>query len=253
MWQDILDYFLSPTKTGYDVPKTLVYSLALVLAVYVGFKIFERLKIKVDRRLALATAPYVAFGSALRVLQDIGVTNSILFVTPHIYTFVASITGIIFLLSIFLERKIGIPYFKIPFVCGIIIFAFTICCLVPINFYGMFLVLILFLPWVLVFVAIKWSLSNKIVTLIHMFDATTTFAAVNFFSYGEQHVFPRFLINLFGPFSFVLVKLAAVVFILLVIDKFSKDKEFNNYLKFIIGILGGATSARDFIVLVSLA
>lgn len=253
MWQDVLEYFLSPTKTGYDVPKTLVYSLALVLAVYIGFKIFKRLRIKVDGRFALAASPYVAFGSALRVLQDIGVTNSILFVTPHIYTFVASITSFIFLFSLFLERRMGIPYFKIPFVCGLVLFAFTICYLVPTNFYGMFLVAILFLPWVLIFAAIKWDLSNKIVTLIHVFDATTTFAAINFFSYGEQHVLPRFLIDAFGPFSFVLAKLAAVVFILLIIDKFSKDREFNNYLKFVIGILGGATCSRDLIVLLTLA
>jgi uncharacterized membrane protein len=253
MWQDILEYFLSPTKTGYDVPKTMVYSLALVLAVYIGFKIFERLKIKVNGRFALATAPYVIFGSALRVLQDTSVVNSILFVTPHIYTFVASIASLIFLLSIFLERKMGIPYFKIPFICGIVLLAVTVCYLTPVNFYGMFLVAIVFLPWILVFAAIKWSLSNKIVTLIHVFDATTTFAAVNFFGYGEQHVLPRFLIDVFGPLSFVLVKLATVVFILLVIDKFSKDKEFNNYLKFVIGILGGATSARDLIALLTLA
>jgi len=253
MWQDVLDYFLLPTKSGYDAPKTLVYALALVLAVYVGFKILKKLRIKIDRRFALAASPYVVFGGALRVLQDTGIVNSILFVTPHIYTFVASITACIFLISLLLEKKKGIPYFKLPFVCGLVLFAFTLAYIVPVNFYGTILVAIFFLPWVLAFALIKWGPSNRIVTSIHMFDATTAFVAINFFGYGEQHIFPRFLISSFGPLSFIFVKLIAVVSILLIIDKFSEDKEFNNYLKLVIGILGGATSSRDFIALLNLA
>lgn len=248
MWENIVDYFLSPTKTGYDVPKTLVYGLVLILAVYIGFKILEKLKIKIDKRFVLATSPYIIFGATLRVLQDIGIVNSILFVTPHIYTFVASIASCIFLISLFLEKRSGIPYFKIPFVAGLVLFAFVIVHIIPINFYGMFLVIILFLPWILFFNFVKWALANKIVSLLHMFDATTTFVAINFFGFGEQHVFPRFLIN-FTPISFIFVKLIVIVFILLAIDRFSKDKEFNNYLKLVIGILGAATSSRDFIAL----
>jgi uncharacterized membrane protein len=100
---------------------------------------------------------------------------------------------------------------------------------------------------------VKWSKENKIVTGLQMFDATTTFVALNYFSYWEEHVLPRFIINLSGtPFSFIILKIIAVVLILLGIDKYSKDKEFNNYIKLIIGILGAATGLRDFISLIVL-
>lgn len=85
-----------------------------------------------------------------------------------------------------------------------------------------------------------------------MFDASTTFVALNFFGYSEQHIFPNFIISLFGPASFIFLKLIGVVAALILVDKFSKDKEFNNYLKLCIGILGGATGARDLFTLFSL-
>jgi uncharacterized membrane protein len=84
-----------------------------------------------------------------------------------------------------------------------------------------------------------------------MFDATATFVAMNYFGYGEQHVLPRYIINLSGtPFSFIILKIIAIVLILIGIDKYSKDKEFNNYIKLIIGIIGAATGLRDFLGLI---
>jgi len=80
-----------------------------------------------------------------------------------------------------------------------------------------------------------------------MFDASNTFVAVNFFNYFEQHVLPGFFISNFSPFSFVVLKAVVVISVLLLLDKYSDDREFNNYLKLIIGILGAATSTRDFI------
>ena len=90
-------------------------------------------------------------------------------------------------------------------------------------------------------------------TLIQLFDGTATFVALNFFGYYEQHIIPTFIINLFGPISFIFIKLITVVAILVLIDRISPDKEFNNYLKLIIGILGGATGSRDFLALIALA
>jgi len=46
--KDLIDYFLSPKKTGYDVPKTLVYAIALIIAVYCIYKNLKKLNIKVD-------------------------------------------------------------------------------------------------------------------------------------------------------------------------------------------------------------
>mgnify|MGYP000223940133 CR=1 FL=1 len=258
--RDVVDYFLHPKKTGYDVPKTLTYALVLVVAAYLVYRLLKILKIKIDQRLAVALAPYVAFGGAIRVLQDAGLLHSYLFVTPGIYFFIFFVVLTVLLFSLALEKK-GLPYFKTMFVCGLLLLASTLPQLTPINFYGAFLVLLFFSPWLFVFSPmIRWSKGNKAVVLLQLFDATTTFVALNFFGpaligskgFVEQHILPTFLINIFGPVSFIVVKLFTVVIFLVLIDRFSTDKEFNRYLKLIIGILGGATGSRDFIALLTM-
>ena len=260
--RDVVDYFLHPKKTGYDVPKTLTYALVLVLAVYLIYRLLRMLKIKIDRRLAVAIAPYIAFGGAIRVLQDAGLLHSYLFVTPGIYFFIFSIVLIILLFSLALEKKKSVPYFKTVFLCGLLLLTIALVQLTPINLYGASLVLLFFFPWLFVFnlPIFKWDNSSKAAVLLQLFDATTTFVALNFFGpaflgskgFVEQHILPTFLINIFGPVSFIFVKLITVVTFLVLIDKFSTDKEFNTYLKLIIGILGGATGSRDFIALVTM-
>ena len=250
----MLDYFLSPTKTGYDLPKTLVYSFVFIIAAYIIFKLLKKANIKIDKRLAVAITPYVIFGGILRSLEDAGVASSYWFITPGIYFLVFSIVLLTLIISIFLQKKKDIPYFKFLFTVGLLLISFTIPNVKPVNFYGIFLVSLFLLPWILIFHFIKrWSLPNKIVSVVQMFDATTTFVALNFFSYREQHILPNFFIDSFGPASFIFLKLVGVVAALILIDKFSSDREFNNYLKICIGILGMATGTRDLFTLLSLA
>jgi len=116
------------------------------------------------------------------------------------------------------------------------------------NFLGVGYVLLFFIPWIFFLKLIPLSKENKIVTGLHVFDGTVTFVSLNYFGYYEQHVLPRYLINLFGtPLSFVFLKFVVIVSVLLLIDKYSKDKDFNNFIKLIIGILGAATGTRDFL------
>lgn len=260
-FKDIIDYFLAPKKTGYDIPKTLTYAFTLLIAVYLIFKLLKRAKIKVDRRLVIAVLPFILFGSTIRVLEDLGMISSFIFVTPGIYFLIFFIFVSILTISILIERKKGIPYFKIPFVTGFILFSLSFAFLRPSNLYGLLLSAVFFLPWPVIFFFVKkWSLTNRIVASVQMFDSTITFVALTFFGQGvlegfgfyEQHVVPTFIINLFGPFSFIIVKLIAVVAVLLFIDRFSDDREFNNYLKLIIGILGLATGTRDLLALLTL-
>lgn len=250
----MLDYFLSPTKTGYDLPKTLVYSFVFIIAAYIIFKLLKKANIKIDKRLAVAITPYVIFGGILRSLEDAGVASSYWFITPGIYFLVFSIVLLTLIISIFLQKKKDIPYFKFLFTVGLLLISFTIPNVKPVNFYGIFLVSLFLLPWILIFYFIKrWSLPNKVVSVVQMFDATTTFVALNFFSYSEQHILPNFFIDSFGPASFIFLKLVGIVTALILIDKFSSDKKFNNYLKLCIGILGMATGTRDLFTLLSLA
>jgi uncharacterized membrane protein len=251
--RNFVNYFLYPTDTVYDVPGTLTYAIVLVIAVYVIYKTLKILKIKIDYRLAIAVSPYVILGGVIRVLQDAGVLNSYWFVTPGIYFFIFFIVFLVLLVSIILERKRSIEYFKTTFLIGLLLATFALSFIQPVNLEGVVLTSVFYLPWVALFYIFKkWSLENRIVMTVQMFDATTTYVAVNYFGFYEKHVLPTLFINLFSPVSFIFLKLIGIVIILLLIDKFSDDKEFNNYLKLIIGILGGATGTRDFIALATL-
>lgn len=249
-----LDYFLSPKETGYDMPKTMLYALLLVAAAYGIYKILKKLKIKIDKRLAVAVSPYVVLGSVLRVMKDVGIVDSYLFVTPTIYVFVFAITFISIAASYIIQKKFKIPYYKTCFVIGVLILPFVMSELYLENLYGGAIVALFMLPWLAALLCrrIKWALENKIVTLVHIFDATTTFVSLNFFGYYEQHIVPTALINALGPFSFVVIKAVVIVVTLYMIDRLSDDIEFNNYIKLIIGILGAATGTRDFVSLLAL-
>lgn len=257
--QDILSYFLEPYKEGYTVAKTMTFAAIFVVAAYAIYEILKRLEIKIDKRLALAVSPYVVLGGIVRVLVDNKTINSfpltVIFTTPNIYIVIAFLVTILLSVSVFLERRKIVAYHKLMFMMGAFAISFTLIFIKFVNLYGIALVSAFILPWMLfAFLYKKWRLENRLVLLCQMLDANTTFVTLNFFGIGssgfgyvEQHVLPTFLMNLFGPFSFVIVKAAAIIAILLLIDRYSDDRNFNNYIKLIIGILGAATGGRDFL------
>jgi len=252
----LAEYFLEPRKSGYDLSKTLTLAAILVAAAYAVHRILGWLGVRPDKRLAVAVAPYVALGAAVRVLEDAAVLpDSFLFVTPMIYVLVFCATFGALLLSLLAERRLGVPYFKPMFLAGVLALPFALSRLPVANPHAAPIVLAFMLPWILGFGIARWSGQNKIVALLHVFDATTTAVAMQFFGYYEQHVLPTAVISAFGPFSFVLLKLAAVVAMLVLIDRVSgRDREttdLTDYTKLVIGILGAATGTRDLITLVA--
>lgn len=249
------NYFLNPViyAQGYNPVNTTVYSITFVVAAYLVFRLLKKINIKVDRKFVLAIAPFVVIGSLFRVLYDAGFVTSRVFVTPSIYFLVFAITIITLFASLFLQKRFKVGYHKIMFVVGLTIAAFTASLYQVRNISGAAIDLAIYLPIVIALYFVKWGFENKIVTALQMFDATTTFTSLQFFGYGEQHVLPNFFINAFGlgPISFIPLKAVAVVAVLLLIDKYADDKEFGNYLKILIGLLGAATSLRDFTRLVA--
>jgi uncharacterized membrane protein len=253
----LLEYFLQPKRTGYDMPKTLTYGLLLVAAVYAIYEVLKKLKVKIDRRLAIAISPYVVLGSSIRVLEDLGRLQGNIFVTPGIYIFVFAITISVLLISLFIERKKGVPYFKIVFTFGVFIMSLPIGMLIQslevhVNLYGALLSAAFFIPWILLMRFIRWRGENKAAMLLQMLDATVTFVSLQFFNFYEQHILPTAFIDMFGPASFIAVKAVATFALIMVIDKFSKDRQFNTYIKLVIGVLGAATGTRDLLALMAL-
>jgi len=244
-------YFLM--RNGYNPINTTVYSVILIAFVLLIFEILKKLRVRFDKRLALAVSPFVLFGSSMRVLEDSGILHGYLFITPGIYFLIFGVTISTLLASLFLEKKKSIPYFKPMFIVGLILTAPILGIIQYKNFLGVSYVILFLIPWVILLKIIPWLKENKIVTGLHLFDANSTFVSMSFFGYHEQHVVPTYIINLFGtPFSFVILKFISLVAVLLIIDKYSGDKEFNKYIKLIIGILGAATGIRDFLMLFAL-
>jgi uncharacterized membrane protein len=254
----ILNYFLNPYEEGYTIEKTLVFALLFIVLAFVIYKLLKKLKIKIDRRLVIATLPFVFFGSSLRVIVDSGIiknqTLKILLTTPNIYIIISMLILSLLYFSISLQKKKIAKYHKIMFSIGSTLFILSLTLLRFVNFYGALLIFLFIFPWLLFCLFFKkWSFENRFALFFQMLDANATFVSLNFFPlYKEQHVIPNFIISLFGPYSFVIVKFITVFSILFLIDKFSKDKELNNYVKIIIGFLGAATGMRDSLRLIAL-
>ena len=245
--QDWFNIYFVKTD-GYNPVNTTVYGFLLVVFAYIIYKILKKLQIKIDKKLALSVSPFVIFGSSIRILEDANIISGYFFVTPGIYFLTFGITFLTLLISWKIEKKFQISYHKIMFIIGLILTSPVLGILKYNNFLGVGYVLLFFIPWIFFLKLIPLSKENKIVTGLHVFDGTVTFVSLNYFGYYEQHVLPRYLINLFGtPLSFVFLKFVVIVSVLLLIDKYSKDKDFNNFIKLIIGILGAATGTRDFL------
>lgn len=246
----ILEYFLNPLAEGYTLEKTIVLALIAIASTYLIYKALQKLKIRVDSKLAISVTPFVLFGSALRVLNDMGLLTSILFVTPNIYLLVFSIFFSVLLASKLLLKQ---QYYKLCFLIGFLLFSTTISLVELKNFRAIAIDFIIFLPFLLFFKKISWKAENKLVALLQIFDGTTSYSAINFFGYEEQHFLPSLLIAYFAPQAFILLKILAVIFALLYLDKHVKNKNERNYIKLLIGVLALATSTRDLLRVAALA
>jgi len=246
-------YFVNPIflNQGYNPVNTVAYALILVVAAYFIYKILVRMKVKIDRRLGMSVVPYIILGSSSRILVDSGITDTYLLVSPFIYVVIFVVTFAVLLMSRYLEREYKIPYYKIMTGVGVALVIIPISFLRIGNPIALVYVLAFFAPWPIILYFVKWSEANKIVLATQMFDATNTVVALQFFGYSEQHVVPNLFIGFLSPWVFIPLKLVVVTAALVLIDNYSKDKQFNNFLKLVIAILGGATSLRDFLRLIS--
>ncbi len=253
-FQDFFNkYFIEPiiTGTGYNPVNTAVYAMLFILVAYGTFLAFQKLKIKVDKNLISAILPFILFGISIRVFEDAGIVSGFWFVTPGIWILFFPVIFSILFFSYFIQKRTKIPYYKLMAAFGLTLFIPTLFVIQYKNLLGAGYVLLFFTPIVVALKLIKWSLENKILLGIHGFDAIVTFVAVEFFGYRELHFLPNLVIRLTGTaFSFIILKLVVVAGVLILIDKYTDDKEFRNFLKLAIGILGFVPGIRDFLSLI---
>ena len=258
-------YFIYPIvhDTGYNIYNTSVWAIIFVLAVALLMKYFEAKKQAIDVKFIFALLPWIALGTILRVLKDLEVLQSILFITPLIYVVIFCTCFPALALSHWIEAKTKMPYWKAWFAIGLAPALFFFAKIIayiqnPSVFLAWFGVLYFFGT---VFYTLRiitrhgfFSRLNIFVLLSHLTDAASTFIAMTFFSFTEKHVLARFLINSAESAGIVLnnsgawimfpLKLAVVGLALYVIDKEDLTKQQNVFLKMIIILLGLAPGIR---------
>ncbi len=277
-------YFLDPIRfnTGYNIVNTAAYAIIFVALVFATYRLLKLLRIKIDKNFFIAIAPYIALGSILRAWEDLiettqaipeifsrfvlidayGTARNLLLITPLIYIFMFVLALSALLLSKLLERHAKIPYHKTWLAVGIVMCLLGASQLQLNNAFALFAMLGIFGVWALViagsriafseFSIVKKTLTkeNTLLILVHVFDATTTFVALQFFPYFEQHVLAGFFISILGPIGIYALKLPVITAVLHYIDKEVEEGEKRNFIKIAILILGLGPGLRNFLRLV---
>lgn len=258
------EYFVKPIMagSGYNLVNTSVYALLLVISAYIVFRALRKLGVEIDANFAMSLFPYIALGSIIRSLRDIGLLGGWVFVTPAVYIVVFSITFSFLVLSIFVSRKTGISQQSLFFTFGFILagILFT-----QLRFHNLFaaaqILAIDLVFFIIIFVPVlgqapfwKTSLWNKFAVFGQLFDASATYVAMTFYGFGEQHVLPNIIFGLAGGvWIFFFVKVAIALLFVWAVDSAIEDKNLKNFLKLIVFILGFGQGFRDLLMVVAFA
>ncbi|HUL62795.1 MAG TPA: DUF63 family protein [Methanocella sp.] len=269
--QFIDKYYISPIVNageGYNPVNTVTYAIILGISLFVILKVMERLKIRLDERFVISTAPYILLGASLRVIQDVGLLQppvSYLFITPLVYVLAFVIAAAALLSCIALERR-GVvrDYAKPYFWAGIVGIVVVLALLSTQHFSRAW-----WAPFVIVALAaaftgtiyliarhFRWEfLTNRLNVAIlaaHMFDASSTFTAIDLVTgYAEKHVVPVFFIDLTHTAAIMYVlKLAVFIPVIYLIEKYFKDDPQLYYaIKFVLLVLGFGPGIRNTLAL----
>jgi uncharacterized membrane protein len=172
--------------------------------------------------------------------------------TPFIYFLIAAIVLSLLITSVKIEKKLKIPYFLLPLSVGIVICLIITKYLILIETFNLICSFLISLIALFVLISIRRFLKLKLFSIeniglitTHIFDASTTYIAIKFFNYGEQHVLANFAISIFGLESLFVLKLMVILPLLYLIDREIKNSNEKNFIKFAIFVLGFAPGMRN--------
>ncbi len=274
----INEYFLAPILQNgwYNPINTIVYSLLLIAGVYLVYRMLKRLDVHIDRYFFLAILPFIMWGSSTRVLHDAAYAgalspglnifyNSPIFPTPGSYIITFALALAVLLISLLIQRFSRFQYWKPMFVMGVVLVAINFLILPIVNPFPIYFILGITLIWGAAFFVPRYvfarkplskympsfgkllSAENAGILTAHFLDATATVTALSLFGYLEQHVVPRLFFPLMGPAAMFFLKIAVVLPVLWIVDRYAEDGDFKNFLKIVILILGLAPGLRDMI------
>lgn len=249
-------FYLHP---GYTTFNTIIFGLILGIIILGIIKIFDKIN-KDPLDLIYPLIPIILFGSTSRALVDNHIYPRIhLLATPGIYIFIGILTIFLLIISIMIEKRANIQYSTVITIFGSITTIPNIILIIihGINFGATLLELGLWIIISGIFVLLRNNIEtlknrgNLEVLSAHIFDATSTFVAMEFFGYYEQHVLPTFLINLSGTALIMYpLKIGVILLVLYIIDKEVNEETSNHMLKLAVYILGLAPGIRNFTTLI---
>jgi len=251
-------YFVNPIKynQGYNIVNTLIYALVLSFFVFLLYRMLRKMEIDVDENFFRALLPYIILGPLMRAMTDNGLLpRTYLTVSPGAYFVIATFA----VLSLYIVwrncRENLTPMYE---GVGWILFAGLVFFFI-INWSKVSMhwkVLEYFLPFLLLAEAFIYLLNlkvevvknNRLLFYIHFYDATTTFVAIQFFGFWEQHVLARTLMGIFHtPAVMYLEKLLILLPVVWALDNLMKEEDPNliNFVKLVIFILGFGPGTRN--------
>src|SRR3989344_3323461 len=271
-------------NTGYNPVNSTAYGIILIAAFILTYKLLQKMKIKIDKNFFFSIIPFIFLGAILRSLEDLweargiiseglmknfiivdanGVTRNLLLVTPIMYFTIFFIALFSLIFSIAVEKiskrnKKNIPYYYAWGFIGIVLSLYFFFQLSFADYLAMGMILGIFSLWVILFLGLReygrrknkklfefLSLENTMIILAHMLDASSTFVALSYYGYFEQHFLPRFFIDILGPAAFFALKLQVILLALYYVDKEMENDGKRTFLKIVILILGLAPGLRD--------
>jgi len=260
------EYFINPIlQNGWFNPvNTLVYSIGLIIGIFLVYKLLVKMKIHIDSRFFMAILPFIFWGSTTRVLHDAAFAGALppglnafysspFFPTPGSYFITFGLALLVLIVSLLVQKFFKLPYWKTMAAIGAVLCALNVLMLPFVSALPLLLVLSTTLLWTALFYLPRrfspelFSNVNLGILSAHFLDASATFFSLSLFGYLEQHVLPRLLIYdlEFGPLTMFPLKIAVVVPVLWLIDRYTEDSNFRNLLKIAVLILGLAPGIRD--------
>ncbi len=256
-------YYIDPIlyDTGYNVVNTITWALVLGLSLFAVYRLLKRLGIKIDEGFILATAPYIAMGSLLRVVEDASIVPSPLsyvLITPLIYFLVFAVALGLLVVCVGLwgvSSRMRLGYGLCGAVLDILLIVVLVCTLssantwVPAAILGLSLVaLVGVLLGTRPFTHLFQSPLNAAIVWAHMFDASSTFVGLDLLGYVEKHVVPTLVIEHVNTALVMYpLKLGIYLPVLYLIDVHMEDesKDFIHLLKLTLLVLGLAPAIRN--------
>lgn len=266
----ISKYYIDPItyNEGYNVVNTLTYAIILGISLFAILKLMSILKIKIDERLIISTAPYIILGASLRVVEDVNFLAppfSYIFMTPFVYILAFVITAAVLLICTTLERKGTIKdYTKPYFAVGVIGIILVVGLLTTRKLNTWWWAPIVIFSLAFTFTGVIYLIAryfkigfltmplNVAILSAHMFDASSTFTAIDIVGgFMEKHVVPTYFIGVTNT-AFVMygLKLAVFIPVIYIIEKyFADDKDMYYTLKFVLLVLGFGPGIRNMLEL----